>query len=323
MLNIILQLSKKAKIAIICVGFLLPLIRFNGNTRLVKQTPYDQKYFTAYTYYFKGVTTETPIKPMTNWRFLLPLCASLLPFNPPTSLNLINYLAFIVAGLVLVQTIKKISNNRHAQFLGLLSWLYAFPAFYYTCIGYADIFCIMFISVGVYAVINNNFYILTVAFIAGFLTKETAILLLPFFVFFNFKQLTIKNLAIKASFLLVMAIVLRWLIKHYAPVTEGYTNNTFWVISFDSFVNNLLRFNTWFASLITFLPLVLYVWLNYVNLPKNFKLAIIAAAVSALFLWFYSFITTVADGRIFWHIYPMVLVSWAFMPLSNNAHNIR
>lgn len=322
MLNIILQLSKKAKIALLCIGFILPLIRFNGNTWLIKQTPYDQKYFTAYTYYFKSVATETPIKPMTNWRLLLPLCASILPLNPPTSLNLLNYLAFIVAGLMLVQTIKKISNNKQAQYLGLLSWLFAFPAFYYTCIGYADIFCIMFVSIGVYAIVVNNFFLLTAAFIAGFLTKETAILLLPFFTLYNFKQITIKNLAVKASVLLLLAFVLRALVQQYAPVTQGYTNNTFWIISFDSFAKNLFRFNTWFASLITFLPLAFYVWLNRVNLPNNFTLAIVSVTASALLLWLYSFITTVADGRIFWHLYPMALLCWAFVPVNSKVHKI-
>lgn len=308
---------------LLCIGFLLPLIRFNGNTWLIKQTPYDQRYFTAYTWYFKGTTTDVPIKPMTNWRFLLPLMASFLPINPPTSINLLNYLAFVIAAWVLVQTIKKINNHKHAVFFGLLTWLYAFPAMYYTCIGYADVFCIMFVYIGVFAVITNSFGLLLAAFVLGFLTKETAILLLPFFTAFNYQKLTIKKLAAKSAFLLLTALVLRFTIKTYAPVTEGYSNQTFWIVSYQSFANNLTRFNTWFASLITLLPVLLYLFLNRLLVPTHLKRAMLLTALCAVGLWVYSFITTVADGRIFWHLYPMFLLSWAYAGFNGNVKNIK
>jgi hypothetical protein len=82
-------------------------------------------------------------------------------------------------------------------------------------------------------------------------------------------------------------------------------------MSKNAFENNLARFNTW-ASLVLSLgiPFVLCVLkmarLNF-RLNKLEKVCL-GAMIVTLVLYIFSFITSVADGRIIWHCYPFLLL---------------
>ncbi|MFN4082215.1 MAG: hypothetical protein ACK4K9_01145 [Bacteroidia bacterium] len=304
------KISNSAKIWLLAVGLLIPLIRFNSNTYLIKQQSYDQKYFAAYVEYLRGIKPKEPIKPATNWRILLPAIASILPFDPKTSLNIVNYIAFILSLLITGKTVEFLTENKQLKINVMLIMQYSFPAFYYTCIGYADTLCLMFISLGVYATVSNKLLLYFLALFFGFLSKESAVLLIPFasvYQYFHSK----KSAFLVAILSPILVILLRFILVKYAPVTHGYSNKLFWQISYQSFWVNFFRFNTWFASIATMLPVFVIFFIYRKKIPIRIYYSIIFTSICSILLWAYSFITTIADGRLLWQLYPVMLLSLA------------
>jgi hypothetical protein len=283
------------------------LPRFNGNQLIVKNTPYDAKYFDSYIKYFRGEEITQPLRPATNWRILSPYIASKLPFNSLTALNVLNTV-FLLFTLVMIATLfKKLKIEDNKLWLAIWLFLVSFPTFYYTTIGYVDIGAIFFISLGVYFIVCQYHLLFLLSLISGTLCKETEIIILGFYVGFCLFNRQYFNMLI-AIFLYVSVCLL---LREYAPVSEGETNNKFWVMSKNAFENNLTRFNTWASLLLSLgIPFVLCV-LKMARL--NFRLnqlekACLGAMIVTLVLYIFSFITSVADGRIIWHCYPFMLL---------------
>jgi len=290
----LLNIGSNTKLVILLLGLLLPCIRFNSNTFIVKQQSYDQKYFAAYVEYLRGQTPSAPLKPATNWRIGLPAIAFTLPFKPATSLNIVNYVAFILTVIAIITAVNNLNKKVQHGIIAAIIFTISFPSFYYSCIGYADTLSIMFISIGILAVISGKTWLFACAFIYGFLTKETVLLLLPFYGVYNFYINKPKAFIYTTMFFLI-ALVLRKLTITIAPVSDGFTNQIFWEINSKNINTNLNRFNTWFSGVSTFLPVFMVYVVTYKNIPAKIKNATNALIVCALLLWIYSFITTISD----------------------------
>ena len=163
-------------------------VRFNGNQVIVKQQPYDSKYFKAYVEYFRGQIPSEAIRPATNWRFLVPLMASQLPFSAPTSINIINAI-FLGLSLIIFFKIQQ-GINVPNQLIWRSIWLFivSFPTFYYTTIGYIDASLFLFIAASIYATLNKNAWLFTSAILIGLCVKETMVIAAPFYLVYHFKK---------------------------------------------------------------------------------------------------------------------------------------
>jgi len=292
--------------------FLVCLPRFNGNQILVQQEPYDAKYFKAYVEYFRGEAPSAPIRPASNWRFLVPLIASTLPFSPATSINLINLILIMGSLLFFYLTLEKIGVVEKNRWIAISLFIFSFPTFYYSCISYVDPGSIFFLSLGIFLWFKQKYLLFIISIMVGLMAKETIALIFPF-------ALThaLLNKNNKQVLLLVGALLLYWLeykiIRDFAPISLGETRDKFWSLNLNAAKVNLNRMHTWLSFILSFgLIGILFLYkLIFAgkNLTKNkTSMAALAGFVGILGLYAYSYISTIADGRIIWHGYFFMLL---------------
>jgi len=309
-----LKTKQSSYLIITFVIFLLVFLpRFNGNQLIVKQQPYDTKYFKAYVNFFRGEIPVNEIKPATNWRFLVPLIASVLPLYSLTAINLINAILLVISLYVFFKVLHFFNVKPEKIWQSLWLFILSFPMFYYSSIGYVDASLFLFIALSIYATIKNINWLFVLSVLIGLCVKETIVICIPFYFFYQYNYN--KNKTIIVTFLTCLLVTILFLIiKNYAPVTNIISKNNFWIFNLKNAEINFTRFNTWGSFIFSF-GIVGLLFIN--NLLKfNIKnmlankliLACLASIVSAYFLYVLSYFSTIADGRIIWLTYFYMLL---------------
>lgn len=289
------------------------LPRFNRNTLIVKRELHDAKYFIAYVEYFRGETPSNVIRPASNWRVLIPFIAATLPFAPLTAINLVNCIAIACSTLLLYLTLRHFIKNNAYHWLGCWLFIFSFPTFYYTTIGYIDPGVVFFTMACTYATVKKNAFVLLLSFALGCLTKETIVLSIPFAVMYYWKTHRTQAWVIGIA-LFVCYVVINFLLRQYAYITPGEQNPTMWQFSFEALKANLNRFNSYAAPLLSFgVPGVLFVYtLRKMGiraaLYNPLMLATVAYVACGWLLFLISACATFCDGRIIWQTnFAMIL----------------
>jgi hypothetical protein len=311
-------ISQLPKIIITAVLFLLVVLpRFNSNQLLVKQQSYDSKYFKAYVEYFRGEPLTSPLRPATNWRFLVPLMASYLPFSALTSINLVN-LVFLALGIgVFFKILRLLQIDETKSWYAIWIFIVSFPTFYYASIAYVDVALFPFIAMSIYANFTNRFLLFAFSVLLGFCVKETVVIALPFYFAYHYRQFSF-SLVKQVTIVLILLLIERYIIQEYAPISSGEMHNkySFWHPSAGAIKSSFLRFNTWFSLVASLgIPFVLYsqYWIQVIKgkTPLNqMQIACAASILLTLGLYLFSFISTIADGRIIWMGYFYFLIGW-------------
>jgi hypothetical protein len=299
------------------------LPRFNGNQLLVKQEPYDLKYFKAYVEYFRDQPLTAPLRPATNWRFLVPYLASKIPFDAVTSINLVNCVFLILALVVFYKTLEllKVEPNKIWQSLWL--FILSFPMFYYSTIGYVDASLFFFIALSIYFTITNKPGLFLLSILLGLCVKETVAMAIPFYLFYHLK--TDRKKAIYTSLLAIISfVILFYLIKKIAPVSIEGSENNFWKFDLANMKNNFFRINTWLSFILSFgfLGLVFLIEIRklstYKILGNQLILSCLVCMAGAFFFYSLSYFSTVADGRVIWLTYFYLIIIWNTSKIINS-----
>lgn len=291
-------------------------VRFNGNQVIVKQQPYDSKYFKAYVEYFKGQIPSEAIRPATNWRFLVPLIASQLPFSASTSINLINAIFLGLSLIIFFKTQQSLNVASKLNWKSIWLFIISFPTFYYATIGYIDASLFLFIAVSIYATLNKNAWLFTFAILVGLCVKETMVIASPFYLVYHFNK-NRKNAIATTLFTAILVVILLLIIKQFAPVTDLVTKNNFWKFSFKNAEVNFYRFNTWVSFIASFGAIGVAIILNYKKvyeklISNHLTLACLACFGLGILLYALSYFSTIADGRIIWLTYFYMLLPLSF-----------
>lgn len=313
--RLISKLPQGVKIGLTLLLFLVvTLPRFNRNTIVVERPLNDARYFIAYVEYFRGEIPSDVIRPASNWRMLVPLVASLLPFDPLTSINLINLVCFGIALFYLFKSCVALALP--SEFAWLSCWLsiLSFPAFYYTTIGYVDPGALLFIAAGTYFTIKGQLAGVLTCMITGAFAKETIGLLIPFYAGYHYMQQKQRTIWVVIG-LALLFVVMNIAIRHYAYLTPGANNPAFWGFSTDAFYANTKRFNSYAAPLLSLgLPALLFCYCLYrsgvrtaIRTPIMF--AALLSLSAALCITLLVSLATVVDGRTIWMVNGMLLIA--------------
>jgi hypothetical protein len=295
------------------------LPRFNGNQVIVKQVPYDAKYFENYVEYFRGNSLELPLRPATNWRFLVPLTASYLPFSALTSINLINALFLALGLFIFYHALQLLNIPNIKKWQSIWLFLVSFPMFYYASIAYVDTALFLFIAISIYATFKQKTWMFILAVLSGLCVKETIAICIPFYLFYHFKN-NKKNAIFVTLVTFILYLFVLYFIRKYAPISLETTRNNFWTFNLESASINFHRFNSWFSVILSFglLGFLFFKKLFTISFRQIIEnplyLACLASIGSAIFLYFLSYFSTIADGRIIWlsYFYMLMVVvsSW-------------
>ena len=299
------------------MAMILP--RFNGNQVIVKQVPYDAKYFENYVEYFRGNNLELALSPATNWRFLVPLTASYLPFSALTSINLINALFLALGLFVFYFALQLLNIPNIKKWQSIWLFLFSFPMFYYASIAYVDTALFLFIAISIYATFKQQAWLFLLSVLLGLCVKETIAISIPFYLFYHFKS-NKRNAVFVTSITFIFYLCGIYFIRKYAPISLETTRNNFWTFDLKSASINFYRLNSWFSLILSFGLVGLLFFKELFTksirqiIEKPLYLACLASIGSAIFLYFLSYFSTIADGRIIWlsYFYMLMVVnsSW-------------
>lgn len=297
-----------------CLLFLaLFLPRFNGNQLIVKQAPYDAKYYENYVEYFRGNQLNTALRPATNWRFLVPLTASYLPFSALTSINIINGIFLALGLIVFYCALQYLNIISLKKWQALWLFLFSFPMFYYSSISYVDTSLFLFIAMSVYSAFKKQEWLFILAILLGLCVKETIAIAIPFYLFYHFKK-NKKNAIYVTTITVILYIIGIYIIRKYAPISIEATRYNFWKFNFNSASINFNRFNSWFSVILSFgiVGFLFLIKISKKNIREiynsNLHLACLASISSVFLLYLLSYFSTIADGRIIWLSYFYMLM---------------
>ena len=286
-------------------------VRFNRNTAIINRPLNDARYFVAYVEYFRGEKPSYIIRPASNWRMLVPYVASVLPLKPLTAINITNQILLLLSMVLLYYSMLHVGISKGYVWLGLLLFTFSFPAFYYTAIGYVDAGVMFFVSAGIYTTLKKWWWLLLMTFAAGFLAKESIVVLIPFAAIYAWMQGYKKHAMLFTLLLTWLYVTESYLVRHYAYITPGEKNNLFWVINADNIRLNLHRINSLLAPLLT-LGIVGLIYLfnikSSLKINKPLAWASLAMLACCMAMYAFAFITTFADGRPFWLAYYTMII---------------
>lgn len=266
----------------------------------------DSYNYVQYVNYYNGKDVSEEVTKPYSYRFLVPMLASLLPFDSFTSLNIINMSSEILTVLFLMYIFGAMGFSDKVQLAGGLIFAVSFPIFYYGVVGLLDAPAIFIITVGIYFIIKNKYLSLAVLLIIGALVNEKTILLLPFFFAYKYKDKSLKQSVIQSAIYFVLFITVSLVAR---KLTINADSTFIWTASLDSLFFNLSRIRTYISLLLTGgVPFILLLY-SLTRFDKSDKLnfALLFGVAMVILMIIYSFTAAYTDGRFMWYIYPFAL----------------
>ncbi len=286
------------------------------NGTVIEGLPPDVYQYTTAVRYFRGYDLADELRVPFVYRPMLPILASFLPFDPMTSLNILN-VAFLWGGLIFLWlTMMELRISLNSRIISSALYVFSFPVFYYGAIGYVDPALVGILCFGVWQIITGRYKSLLATIFLGVLIKETVVLLIPvILVWFIFSSSPSNKMKITwiilygLAFLLMMFLV-RWWSPHSVPHA--------WLPTLDILIANLSRPRTYIAFAITagvpFFAALIAAWLlrKETLLWPNW-LPLIAGLVITCALFLYSMLSAYSDGRFIWPAYAFTIPLTGFV----------
>lgn len=280
--------------------------RFNRNDLVIKRPLNDAAYYIANVQTYRGETPAFRYKGPFNERILVTLVAAALPFEPLTAINLSNILFLLLALFFLYRLLQTYQIHDRQIWLGMYLFVFSFPTFYYSTIGYTDPGVLAMLFVGTYAIFTDKYGLFILAVVVGTLAKEVVVMLFPVVVTYALCRSNYRWLGI-ALVSLLLFISLTFVIK--SLVSEGGNQPFYWKPLSHRFQFNLARPNFYISTL---LGLGIPWLLCLVLIIKNFRVVtnywkvdapLWVGTLFSFLPWLYMIFSAFPDGRIFWVSY--------------------
>lgn len=274
--------------------------------------------------YYRGELKRDELRTPYVYRALVPFYASFLPIDDPlTALNVANIIFFLIAIVSLYFLLLSIGFEKIYAVCGIYLFGISFFTFYYLTFGNVDSGVILFVIIGLNAIIKRNNLLFLLSLTLGVLVKETAFILIPFY--FAYQVLFRKYLSLKGHNIIHYILILIIPISAVCFVRVLFSDlpQYFWTPSWELIYSNLIRVKAYFSPLLTLgipgIVSIIFLYLYYkknirvkfserksdieqLNLQKYFILIFVLSS----FLGLYGYLAAVADGRAFM---PMFIVS--------------
>ena len=289
------------------ICFLLVVsFRFNRNDLVIKRPLNDAAYYIANVQMHRGETPAYRYKGPFNERILVTLVAAVLPFEPLTAINLSNIIFLVIALLFLSKTLQTFQLPGRFHWLGMYLFVFSFPTFYYSTIGYTDPGVLAMLFMGAYALFANKYGLFLWAVALGTLAKEGIVVLFPVVVTYALCRENYRWLGIAVVSLLLF-LSLTFLIKSW--VSEGGNRPFYWKPLPNRVQFNLARPNFYLSTLLGLgVPWLLCVVLfikNFRSVLNHWKedAPLWVGTLFSFLPWLYMIFSAFPDGRIFWVSY--------------------
>lgn len=273
---------------------------------------------------FRGEPRTFPGRPPRSpftYRPLVPLVASLLPFDAMTSINIVSLAALLIALICIYASLFRLGFDFPWCVAGCLMFIFSLPAYYYSTCGYTDAALVSCLAAGVLLILTNRWTYLALLIFLGAFVKETIMLLIPpLAIYLLFR----RTLFTKEGMILPVAVALFAAGYLLARRTIPGQPVFLWIPTMEYLTENLSRVSSWKSYAVA--PGVQGVLAVFIfrctktgwfreRLPE--MAMFITGCLMSLALAGYAVVSAFADGRYFWTSYPfsiplaaVVLAEW-------------
>lgn len=315
-------------VRLLVLGIALVLVclpRFNRHDLGLELTPSQQSAaevlgdadeYIALVEYFRSGATGPGLRAPFAQRILAPWLASRLPFEPMTSLNIVNLAALLAAMVLLDLSLGATGATNRGRWLGVGLFVFSFATFYYGTIGFVDPVLIGWLAAAQFCLVSNRYAWLMLILFLGGMTRETMLIFVPVLavdVWFVRQTRPRKIVWVAAGFLAVVLGIA--VARQVSPVTsDGLVAGP----TLERLMSNVVRPRAWLSLLLTLgLAGALALWgLAMVaagrwTLPRRL-LPMVAGFAGGLALFGVAMLTAYADGRFAWTtvVFTIPLAVW-------------
>jgi hypothetical protein len=276
--------------------------------------------------YYRGEIERKELKTPYVYRVLVPYLASFLPIKDPlTALNIMNVILYLIAVAFLYLLILEIGLSRGYAIFGIYLFSISFFTFYYLTFGNVDSGVVLFVIIGLNAIIKRNNFLFLAALLSGVLVKETAFILIPFYFIYQF--IFRDTIKVKGSDILfyISIFVIPFLALTFIRIVFSDLPQYFWTPSKDLIFNNLIRGKAYFSPVLTLgVPgaiSLLFIYFYFKkklrikftdSMDNNTQLKLLKYFVTIFFisslLGVYAYLAAVADGRAFMSMFIVSVI---------------
>jgi hypothetical protein len=308
--------------------FLVALPRFNWRdlpqpfNQFVGEKPFDVKQYEKYVEYFRGDKNLTnELEGPFSYRPLVPLLASLFPFKPLTSLNLVNLLFLTLSLIYLIKLQRELGFNEKEIIIGNLIFIFSFPLFYYATSGYIDASLVGIMLISNYYLMTNRYLLFILSFTIGIFIKETIIILLPVSTVYYLLNEKTRIKFVKISVPIILYFIIIGVIRNLAPQKEIYV----WKPSYEILEYNLLRIKTYITFILSLgIPGLLSSYIVFTEkrktVPKEIFYPLLTGILFSILLWLYSLFAAYSDGRQLWTSYVFAIPLTCYLLTNWSRH---
>lgn len=165
----------------------------------------DAPHYIELVKYFKGDIAQKSLHVPFAYRPLVPLLCVLLPFEPLTSINLLNLVWLSGSVILLYQILGLLNFSAQYSLAGCYMFVVSFGIFWYSTTGFIDPGFIFVLLLGLYFILTKNDAGLFITLFFGVLLKETSVILIPVYGFSKYYRK--EKFALKIVFLVLTALL--------------------------------------------------------------------------------------------------------------------
>ncbi|TDE16648.1 hypothetical protein [Dyadobacter psychrotolerans] len=270
---------------------------------MIKRPLNDATFYIANVQFLRGEPLTYQFKEPFNERLLVTAVAAILPFEPLTAINLANIFFLLLALYFLRQLLTALSLDEKYVWGGLYLFVFSFPTFYYSTIGYTDPGALSMIFLGASSIYKNKYWLFILAMILGTMAKEGIVILVPVAAAYAFSRDDKKWYFFSAAAILIFFAITA-VVK--SNIAEHVNTPFFWKPRAWRIYFNFSRPNFYISSILSFgIPGV--IWLTFLfretSQVTNFlkqDLPLITGTLAAFLPWLFMIISAFPDGRAFW-----------------------
>ncbi len=297
--------------------------RFNLNdlgivhrfTATAKATPYglplDVEGYVRLVQYHRGVLPADSLLTPYCYRPLIPFAASRLPFDPLTSIDVVDFVCLLLSVVALDGILGFVGFGVGARTLGSILFIVSFPTFYYGTIGFIDPGCVLLVSLGTLYSLRRKTLLVALCVVVGALVKETNVLiaLLPGIVAWARHSLK-PRAAIQVALLVLLGLSTVLCVRLLSPFPG---REWLWIPRWEILRDNLARPRAYLSFALTLgLPAALAALAVIRDrarggLRREDYRFFAGGVILILLVYLYTLPAAHADGRIVWVIYPFLI----------------
>lgn len=275
-----------------------------GNNGHLGEYSIDTENYINIIEYMRGDDSQLSNKQISQpytYRVLPLFISSLFTFDSFTSLNFLSLISLLIALFFQYKILDFLNISGSIRILASFMFTISFPIFYFGTSGFVDPFLIMLLYICILFILKKQDSKFLIFLFLASLSKETSILLIPFFFLHNQKN---SKTILNTSIAILLYIVGTYIARNVIDLPKEFI----WEFDLENLIFNLTRPRAYFSYLIAYSYFLPFIYLAYKDIKDKQNQSLIYTIVLANCVYIFAFFSAYPDSRLIWTAYPFSII---------------